>query len=101
MQYLVLTLDQQVQQLLCVNYSLSKVGHEPNEGCVPLVDDLGEGGGARGHQDLTHTVMEPRQALFVHSQETLCSPLLGHLTGRCRGREIWGGVMGGERCRVE
>lgn len=32
---LVFTLDQQVQQLLCVDRCLTVVGHQPNETCVP------------------------------------------------------------------
>lgn len=38
--YLVLTLDQQVQQLLCVHHCLSEVGHQPDQRSVPLVHDL-------------------------------------------------------------
>jgi hypothetical protein len=41
--YLVLTLDKQVQHLLCVHYSLSEVGHQANQCCVPLVSNLSEG----------------------------------------------------------
>lgn len=42
--YFVFTFDQKIKQLLCVNYSFSKIGHESNESCVPLVDYLCEGG---------------------------------------------------------
>ena len=76
---LILTLDEEVQQLLSVNDSLSEVGHETYESSVPLVDYLGEGGGARRHEDLSHSVVVPRKTLLVHSQETLRRPLLGHL----------------------
>ena len=75
----VLTLDQQVQQFLCVDCGLPEVGHEPDEGRVPLVHNLGEGGGARGHEDLAHPVMEPGHAFVVHPQETLRCALFGHL----------------------
>lgn len=46
---LVLTLDEQVQQLLGVDHRLSEVCHETNESRVPLVDNLGEGGGTGRH----------------------------------------------------
>ena len=37
---LVFTLDQQVQELLCVDHSFTEVGHQANKGCVPLIHDL-------------------------------------------------------------
>lgn len=41
--------------------------------------DLGEGGGSRGHQDLTYSVMEPLHRFIINTQETLCCPLFGYL----------------------
>ncbi len=55
---LILTLDKQVQQLLCIDHCLPIVGHEADEGRVPLVHNLGEGGGTGCHQYLPHTVMK-------------------------------------------
>ena len=39
----VLALDEHVQQLLRVDHGLTEVGHQANQGRVPLVDNLGEG----------------------------------------------------------
>ncbi len=55
---LVLTLDQQIQQLLSVHCGLPVVGHQANEGRVPLVGDLGEGGAATAHQHLPDAVLK-------------------------------------------
>ena len=55
---LVLTLDQQVQELLSVHGGLPVVGHQANEGRVPLVGDLGEGGATTAHQNLPDAVLE-------------------------------------------
>ena len=68
---LVLTLDQQVQQLLSMDGGLPVVGHQANEGCVPFVGDLGEGGAATAHQHLPDAVLERLQSLIIHSQESL------------------------------
>jgi len=68
---LVLTLDQQVQQLLSVHSGLSVVGHQANEGCVPLVGDLGEGGAATAHQHLPDAVLKRLESLIIHTQESL------------------------------
>jgi len=76
---LVLALDQHVQQLLGVDHRLPEVGHEPDERRVPLVDNLGEGGGAGGHEDLADPVVELGHGLLVHAEEALGRPLLGHL----------------------
>lgn len=37
---LVLTLDQQIQQLLCVYYCFTEVGHQANKSRVPFVHNL-------------------------------------------------------------
>ena len=39
---LVLTLDQKVQEFLGVHDRLSEIGHQTNEGCVPLVHNLND-----------------------------------------------------------
>ena len=38
--YLVLTLDEQIQELLCVHYCFSEVCHQADQRCVPLVNNL-------------------------------------------------------------
>eukprot|EP00123_Amoebidium_parasiticum_P018099 comp24100_c1_seq1/m.43516 comp24100_c1_seq1/g.43516 ORF comp24100_c1_seq1/g.43516 comp24100_c1_seq1/m.43516 type:complete len:578 (+) comp24100_c1_seq1:3557-5290(+) len=76
---LVLALDEKVQKLLCVDHSLSVVRHKADQGCVPLVDDLCERGGPRGHQDLTDAVVELLKGVVVHPEERLCCSLLGDL----------------------
>ena len=76
---LVLTLDEEVKELLGVNSGLAEVGHQPNQGRVPFVHDLGEGRGAGGHQDLTDAVLKRLQGLVVHAQERLRRALLGGL----------------------
>mmetsp|Transcript_4532 Transcript_4532/g.13244 ORF Transcript_4532/g.13244 Transcript_4532/m.13244 type:complete len:1314 (+) Transcript_4532:2393-6334(+) len=74
---LVLALDEHVEELLRVHRRLAVVGHEADERRVPLVGDLGEGGGPRGHQDLAHAVLELAQRRVVHAQEGLRRALLG------------------------
>ncbi len=44
-----------------------------------LSADLGECGGSRGHQDLTHSVVEALHRFIIHTQETLRRPLFGYL----------------------
>lgn len=41
--------------------------------------DLGERGGSRGHQDLTHSVVEALHGFIINTQETLGGPLFGYL----------------------
>ena len=76
---LVLTLHQHVQQLLSVDHRLPEVCHKPNQGSVPFIDNLGEGGGSRGHKNLPDPVVEPRHSVLVHPEETLAGSLLGNL----------------------
>lgn len=68
---LVFTLNQQVQQLLGVHRGLPVVGHQPNQGCVPLVGNLGEGGAATAHQHLPDAVLKGLEGLIIHPQESL------------------------------
>lgn len=58
---------------------LAVVGHEADERRVPLVDDLGEGGGARGHEHHADAVLEAAERLLVDAQEGLRRALLGVL----------------------
>jgi len=51
-------LDQCVEKFIGMDYGLTIIGHQANEGCVPLVHDLGEGSGAGAHENLTDTVVE-------------------------------------------
>mmetsp|Transcript_35305 Transcript_35305/g.88749 ORF Transcript_35305/g.88749 Transcript_35305/m.88749 type:complete len:781 (-) Transcript_35305:276-2618(-) len=76
---LVLALHEKVQQLLRVHGGLPEVRHQANERRVPLVDDLGEGGGPRRHEDLAHTVLKLLERLVVHAQKGLRGALLGFL----------------------
>ena len=55
---LVLGLDERIQKLVGVDDGFAVVCHETNESGVPLVDDLGERGRARAHEDLTNAVVE-------------------------------------------
>jgi len=93
---LVLALDEKVQQLLCVDSCLSEVGHEPNQRSVPLVDDLGEGGGSRSHEDHSDSVLKLLQRVIIHSQVRLCRPLLGSLV-----LQIPHSVLGGHELFVQ
>ena len=77
---LVFTLDQQVQQFLGVNSGLPVVGHQTNEGCVPLVGNLGEGGAATAHQHLPDAVLEGLEGLIIHPQEGLQAAGMNHLS---------------------
>lgn len=54
-----------------MHHSLSEIGHESDKCGVPLIRDLGEGGGAGCHQDLANAVFELFDAIFVHSNESL------------------------------
>lgn len=68
---LVLTLDQQVQELLSVHGGFPVVGHQPNESCVPFVGNLGESGAATAHQHLPDPILKGLQCLIIHTQECL------------------------------
>lgn len=46
---------------------------------LKLSTDLGECGRPRRHQDLTDSVVEALHRLIIHTKETLCCPLFGHL----------------------
>mmetsp|Transcript_13888 Transcript_13888/g.19295 ORF Transcript_13888/g.19295 Transcript_13888/m.19295 type:complete len:371 (-) Transcript_13888:1044-2156(-) len=74
---LVFTLDQHVKELLSVDGGFSEVGHEANQSCVPLVDDLGESGGTRSHQNHTDTVFEASQRFVIDTKEGLSGSLFG------------------------
>lgn len=50
---------------------------------------LGEGGGARGHQNLTHTVVEALHWLIIHTQETLSCSLLSNLNHKVKVNYLW------------
>ena len=61
---------------------------EPDRGhdyCVYLR----EGGGARGHQNLTHAVVEALHWLIIHTQETLSCPLFSHLNHKLKVNYLW------------
>lgn len=58
---------------------LTEVGHQTNEGSVPLVCNLGEGSGATGHQDLSDTILKLLQAIFIDFDESLGSNFLSIL----------------------
>ncbi|CAN8015573.1 unnamed protein product, partial [Ixodes persulcatus] len=80
---LVLTLHQQVQQLLGVHHRFAEVCHQPDQGRVPLVHNLHRGREElvsiwTGHEDLPDPVVEPLHGLIVHPEETLGSPLFGN-----------------------
>lgn len=45
---------------------------------------LGEGGRARGHQNLTHAVVKALHRLIIHTQETLGCPLLSNLNHKVK-----------------
>lgn len=46
---------------------------------ISLLPYLSEGCGARGHEDLPHSVVKPLHGLIIHTQEALSCALLGHL----------------------
>ena len=61
---------------------------EPDRGhdyCVYLR----EGGGARGHQNLTHAVVEALHWLIIHTQETLSCPLFSHINHKLKVNYLW------------
>ena len=76
---LVLTLDEEVEQLLRVDDRLAEVRHQTDQRRVPLVDDLGERRRAGRHEDLADAVVELGHRLVVDAQEALRRPLLGDL----------------------
>mmetsp|Transcript_82933 Transcript_82933/g.149644 ORF Transcript_82933/g.149644 Transcript_82933/m.149644 type:complete len:355 (+) Transcript_82933:1047-2111(+) len=75
--HLVLALHQQIQQRVGVDHCLAEVGHHADEVRVPLVRDLREGGGSRGHEDRSAAILVLLLGLVVHLQEGLCCHLLG------------------------
>lgn len=103
----ILTLHQQIQQLLSIYNSFPEISHQANQSCVPFIDNLerkgkdqllahspticrklsqislppylSEGCGARGHEDLPHSVVKPLHRLIIHTQEALSRALLGDL----------------------
>mmetsp|Transcript_39335 Transcript_39335/g.83813 ORF Transcript_39335/g.83813 Transcript_39335/m.83813 type:complete len:1257 (-) Transcript_39335:3240-7010(-) len=76
---LVLALHQEIEQGIGVDHGLSEVGHHANEVGVPLVGDLGEGRGTRGHQNGSASVLELLLGLVVDLQEGLRCHLLGRI----------------------
>mmetsp|Transcript_15271 Transcript_15271/g.46146 ORF Transcript_15271/g.46146 Transcript_15271/m.46146 type:complete len:374 (-) Transcript_15271:3477-4598(-) len=92
---LVLTLDQQVKELLGVHRRLTVVRHQPNQSRVPLVGNLGEGGAAGGHEDLPDTVFKRLQPLVVHTQVRLSCALLGRLVLQRPHAVLVGEALGG------
>jgi len=41
-----------------LNDCFPEVSHQTNQGCVPLVDDLGERGGTGGHQNCADAIFK-------------------------------------------
>jgi hypothetical protein len=76
---LILTFDEEVEHLLGVHSRFTEVGHQTNEGSVPLVCNLGEGSGATGHKNLSDTILKLLQALFIDLDESLGSDFLSIL----------------------
>jgi len=89
---------------------LAVVGHQADERRVPLVDDLGEGRRARGHEDLpdavparrqSHIVQQRRDGLEVldalvgHAEEGLGGTLLGLLVDEVPDAVAEGEALGG------
>ncbi len=62
-----------------MNDSFTEIGHQPDQRSIPLVSDLGESGGARGHEDLADSVLETFQGLLVDSDKRASRDLLGDL----------------------
>ena len=50
---------------------------------------LREGGGAGGHQNLTHAVVEALHWLIIHTQETLSCPLFSNLNHKLKVNYLW------------
>ena len=63
-----LALNQKVEQLLRVDHGLAEVGHETNEGRVPLVNDFGESCLTRGHQDHSAPVVKFGDCVIVNPE---------------------------------
>ena len=62
-----------------MHYSLSKVCHQTNQSCVPLVRNLCESSGARSHQNLTNAVFEALDSIIIDSDKGLSCDFLGAL----------------------
>lgn len=60
-----------------MNGGLTGIGHEANEGRIPLVDDLRERSGTRRHQNHSHTIAESLQMLLRDAKEGLGRSFLG------------------------
>lgn len=103
----ILTLHQQIKQLLSIDNSFPEICHQANQSCIPFIDNLerkakdqfsarspsisrklshiflppylSEGCGARCHEDLPHSVVKSLHGLIIHTQEALSCALLGDL----------------------
>ena len=64
---LVFAFDQQIEDLLSMDQRLTEVSAQADESSVPLVTNFGEGGTARRHQNVSHTVFEFLHLFLVHS----------------------------------
>ena len=77
-----LTLDDGVQQANSRDSSLTVVCEECNQGCIPLVGNLCEGGRTGRHQDLANAVVKLRDILLSHLQEGNRCALLGRVVNQ-------------------
>lgn len=55
---LIFCLDKRIEKFIGVDDRFAIIGHQADKGCVPLIHDLGEGRGARAHENLTDTIVE-------------------------------------------
>lgn len=55
--------------------------------CFGRLSDLGECGGSRSHQDLSHSVVKALHWLIINTQETLCRSLLCYLEMKIQWKE--------------
>ena len=71
----ILALDDQIQEFTRLNDSLPIISHQANEGGVPFVDGLGEGGSTGCHQESTNAISKASHGFLGDTQKGLCSSL--------------------------
>lgn len=72
---LVLTFYKNVKKFFSMNNSFSIIGHETNQGCIPLICNFCKGCWTTCHENLSDSVFKSFDTFFIYSQISLCSDL--------------------------
>lgn len=77
--YLALWFNEEIQHLFCVDDGLSKVCHQSDESGVPFIRYFCESCWSAGHQNLSNSVFESFEWVFIESNEGICCDFLCNL----------------------